>query len=307
MKRNFAGWCDDGNQYNGDGCDRYCQQESYFSCTGGNSTSPDVCSEVCGDGVNLGFNECEDGNKRNVDGCSSTCHVEKGWFCELNFDTGLDDCYELCGDGLIFYRTPQTQCDDGNDIDGDGCSSFCIVEDGYTCAGGTGTVADKCTPICGDGMVHGNESCEDGNTVSGDGCSSTCQIETGWKCTFDMNSGLYICEDDCGNGIINLRGAEQECDDGNFINNDGCSATCKIESGFNCSGGTLKTPDICTEICGDGLDFGHFPCEDGNLVDGDGCSAECTVEAGFKCSGGSPTLIDTCTEICGDGIKTPNE
>ena len=46
---------------------------------------------------------------------------------------------DKCGDGLIL--TPiivqnlnrYNQCDDGNNIDGDGCSRDCIIEDGYIC------------------------------------------------------------------------------------------------------------------------------------------------------------------------------
>lgn len=38
----------------------------------------------------------------------------------------------VCGNGLI--QTGE-QCDDGNTIDGDGCSSTCQVEDGFVCTG----------------------------------------------------------------------------------------------------------------------------------------------------------------------------
>ncbi len=43
-----------------------------------------------------------------------------------------------CGDGII--RSPNTEgvyeyCDDANTIDGDGCSSDCVVEDGWGCLG----------------------------------------------------------------------------------------------------------------------------------------------------------------------------
>ena len=32
---------------------------------------------------------------------------------------------------------------------------------------------------------------------------------------------------------------------------------------------------VCTEICGDGLNFGNFECDDGNNRNGDGCSSRC--------------------------------
>lgn len=49
-----------------------------------------------------------------------------------------------------------------------------------------------------------------------------------------------------------------------------CSHLCGIETGWQCSGGGASSPDNCTEICGDGLDFRTLPCEDGNLLNGDG-------------------------------------
>jgi cysteine-rich repeat protein len=54
-----------------------------------------------------------------------------------------------CGNGVL---DPGEECDDGNVIDGDGCSSQCQLE-----------------PRCGDGTLDPGEECDDGNTVSGDG------------------------------------------------------------------------------------------------------------------------------------------
>ena len=36
------------------------------------------------------------------------------------------------------------ECDDGNVNDGDGCSSSCRVELGYTCVGGSPNSQDNC-------------------------------------------------------------------------------------------------------------------------------------------------------------------
>lgn len=48
-----------------------------------------------------------------------------------------------------------------------------------------------CVPICGDGMIVGNE-CEDNNTMDGDGCSSNCNVEAGYICSKGAR-GLSIC------------------------------------------------------------------------------------------------------------------
>jgi cysteine-rich repeat protein len=63
----------------------------------------------------------------------------------------------VCGDGVV--EAPE-ECDDGNLIDGDGCSSTCQIEG-----------------VCGDGVVDPGEQCDDDNLVDGDGCSSTCRLE----------------------------------------------------------------------------------------------------------------------------------
>jgi cysteine-rich repeat protein len=50
---------------------------------------------------------------------------------------------------------------------------------------------------------------------------------------------------------------KHECDDGNLDNGDGCNSECKVEQGFNCV--TLgNLTDYCFEICGDGLNLGHY-------------------------------------------------
>lgn len=80
-----------------------------------------------------------------------------------------------CGDGVV---DADEECDDGRSADGDGCSSACAVETGWTCAGEPST----CTPICGDGLVV-EEECDDGAADPDDGCSSDCALEDGWACS----------------------------------------------------------------------------------------------------------------------------
>lgn len=96
----------------------------------------------------------------------------------------------VCGNSVV---ESGEQCDDGNIISSDGCSSSCQNEG----------------PICGNGVVQSGEQCDDGNGLSGDGCSATCQSESV-----------------CGNGVLQ---SGEQCDDGNTISNDGCSSTCQNE------------------------------------------------------------------------------
>lgn len=54
------------------------------------------------------------------------------------------DCVEICGDGLDYGMN---ECEDGNLVDGDGCSSECKIESGWTCYGGGYKVKDTCYKI----------------------------------------------------------------------------------------------------------------------------------------------------------------
>jgi cysteine-rich repeat protein len=78
-----------------------------------------------------------------------------------------------------------------------------------------------------------------------------------------------VCVDAaCGNSFVDLPSSdfpfEEQCDDGNTISGDGCSADC-----------------TSTERCGNSaidLIYGET-CDDGNLLSRDGCSSTCGTEA----------------------------
>ena len=52
-------------------------------------------------------------------------------------------------------------CDDGGTTSGDGCSSTCSVETGWSCAGSEGAIS-TCSVACGDGLITASEGCDDG-------------------------------------------------------------------------------------------------------------------------------------------------
>jgi cysteine-rich repeat protein len=52
------------------------------------------------------------------------------------------DCVEVCGDGMRL--SSEIECDDGNNDDGDGCSSSCKLETGWFCNGGDSVSTDIC-------------------------------------------------------------------------------------------------------------------------------------------------------------------
>ena len=151
---------------------------------------------------------------------------------------------------------------------------------------------------CGDGRLTSAETCDDGNTVNLDGCDALCQVEVGYVCvsTNPFGSGLggtTACSPDCGDG---RRVGNEACDDGGTASGDGCSASCVVEPGWTCVGGSVRSNDTCTTLCGDGNKAGSEACDDGNRVAFDGCSMNCdAIETGFACTGGNATAPDTCT------------
>ena len=201
----------------------------------------------------------------------------------------------------IYLLYTQTNWDDGNFINGDGCSSTCLIEDGWSWSGGTPTTPDICKNLWGDGMVTvGIEECDDKNLFDGDGWSSYCKIERGYGWINNYQSLIGSVWYELWGDGINI--GVNPWDDGNTKNGDGWSSTWSIESGFTCSGGTPTKRDTWTEICGDSKYYGGNECDDGNLINGDGWSSTCELEKCYQCVGGSPTSKDTCSSLC----ITPN-
>ncbi|MBU1509223.1 DUF4215 domain-containing protein, partial [Myxococcota bacterium] len=284
--------CDDGNIVGGDGCAANClSTEIGWTCVG---TDPTTCTTTCGDGHRRGTEVCDDGNVSGGDGCAANCmSVESGWTC-----VGLDPttCSPFCGDGqLVGAELNVGRCDDGNTNNGDGCSSACNIEAGYSCSG----VPSTCAPTCGDGVRVGVElnvgRCDDGDTDPLDGCDANCNIETGWTCAAGNPS---VCSPFCGDGLrVGVELNAGRCDDGNTTSLDGCSNTCTVEAYWTCVG----TPSSCTTPCGDGHVRGSEECDDSPPAEnGDGCDSSCTIETGWLCVGTDPTV---CSEECGDGLR----
>lgn len=58
-------------------------------------------------------------------------------------------CTKLCGNGKLEKETGE-ECDDGNQLNKDGCTNECKIERGFTCN-------PICTTTCGDGIIAGSE------------------------------------------------------------------------------------------------------------------------------------------------------
>jgi cysteine-rich repeat protein len=129
---------------------------------------------------------------------------------------------------------------------------------------------------------------------------STRSSASGSSIAIRSSSSRTAIKATCGDKLI-IRDLLEECDDGNILGGDGCSAKCLIETGFTCSG----LPSICKARCGDGIVTLVEKCDDGDLDSGDGCSAACKIEFGFVCKN-APSACEP-TPYCGDGVKASSE
>ncbi|MCC6765063.1 MAG: DUF4215 domain-containing protein [Deltaproteobacteria bacterium] len=216
----------------------------------------------------------------------------------------------VCQDGFL---DPGEGCDDGNAFTGDCCAPSCVdeangspCEDGLFCTASDTCSAAACVAggprdcsaasgTCATGECNeAQDACEPA-PQNGGPCSDGSACTTSDQCVVGQCVGTSSL---CGDGNISL-GCLEECDDGGTTDGNGCSATCRVETGWSCSG----TPSVCVATCGNGVVDAGEACDDGDLGNLDGCTATCTVEPGWTCSG-SPSV---CAAVCGDGIRVGNE
>ena len=170
----------------------------------------------------------------------------------------------VCGDAKL---DPGEQCDDGNKLDTDACTSACklatcgdgLVQAGVeACDDGNNVDEDECTsacelPACGDGFVQGDEACDDGNAIDEDECTGTCAVAT------------------CGDGFVHA--GVESCDDANDIDDDACSNACVAAT------------------CGDGVVQDGEACDDPNDPD----CVDCMIVAPGTTTTGDATTTDETT------------
>lgn len=248
--------------------------------------------------------------------CLTNLECAPNWLCT---ETG-DACYPAtCGDGIHDLRSGEL-CDDGNAVDGDGCSGHCLYLD-----------------HCGDGRVELGESCDDGNTVVGDGCSDRCQKETcpnfsiDPKEECDEGTETATCNDNCmfprcGDRNLNtffvnpLTNLPEVCDEG--MNTATCDADCSLpecgdglhnaaneeqcDDGINNALSGKCLPGCKLAFCGDGHvwqgveECGEVP---GVVpIDTSDCDADCTRPV---CGDGY--LNEAAEEECDDGNTSVND
>ncbi len=213
----------------------------------------------------------------------------------------LADCKApLCGDGVV---DPGEECDDGNNLNGDCCSSFCkVLPAGNACDDGLFCTRD--------------DRCEEGGHCRGNG--DPCR----------GSDGDGDCSESCDEGNDSCTGRDPDgsvCDDGLYCNGtDQCaSGTCTAHAGDPCPG--VDADADCSESCEEttddctAFDAPGAACDDGKFctridactqagtcegtatpcpgADGDGDCAESCDELGDVCR-----AVDPAGSSCDDGL-----
>ncbi|CAD8189435.1 unnamed protein product [Paramecium pentaurelia] len=240
--------CDDGNNTNSDGCNNYCRfqcqpQSICINCVNNRCeqcaphyllSDSKICIPICGDQIIVPYEQCEVPFILPYKGCQN-CQAKCQSSCITCDNTGLgckackndynridNLCYSICGDKIV---TEDEECDDGNLKFGDGCHqcsfscpvfcSDCRKGVCYDCHEGYYLLKYSCfkiydyypDPRCNSQCL----SC----SIGGHGCS-VCQ--SGFQ---NING---TCTPICGDKLVV---ADEQCDDGNIIFEDGCHVCSK--------------------------------------------------------------------------------
>jgi cysteine-rich repeat protein len=230
--------------------------------------------------------ECDDGNSVNGDGCAIDCRRDYcGDGVRKPIVTGVSITYlarttvgnpqdmVLTMNGVVVASAPLAQTNSCQpEIATITVPSSILAETGKLGVGaafevGTGgevawvVINVQGTPWNNEWVAFDAGGGSDAENRNPDLCESGTQVGIGGSWRYDAGMG-------------------EECDDGNSVDDDSCSNTCKLNLA-NCT-----DPAICP-TCGNHIQEAGEECDDGNTISGDGCSSHCKLDP------------------CGDGIRKP--
>ena len=269
-----------------------------------------VYGGYCGNGIKEDGEQCDDGNKINGDGCSSTCQTETPKECIIQITKSVDRTNTSTGEIITFtlkYKNIGTgNCTGGGvkvqdilnsnldfmsytksltgDSDKQGISYGYSEIPGFNEATNTLTWNAHVVSPGEEGTVKITAKILEPEECGDFQISNYFKVwsnEKGWQTSNTVNVLVNneCYNPGCGNGV---KDAGEQCDDGNTNNNDGCSATCKIE------------------YCGDCIKQTGEQCDDGNTVNGDGCSSTCKIEYCGDGTCNNHETCSTCSQDCGE-------
>ena len=112
----------------------------------------------------------------------------------------------------------------------------------------------------------------------------------------NLTSGVALVCPSCGDGVLDV--PTEVCDDGNDVDGDGCSSSCRaIEAGYDCDT-TLGRTSVCyNTTCGDGIRVAGEDCDAGGNANETGCLADCSILSHFGCSSNEPYQASSCNDL----------
>lgn len=188
---------------------------------------------------------------------------------EIDCTATIIACSSSCGNNEV---EAGEQCDDGNIMGGDGCSSTCQSE---TSSCPTSWIGDSncdevcnnaennwdggdcetTTPVCGNGTVEIGEQCDDGNLDNTDECPTNCMLEEPTDYCANLDGDQTTIPD----GMEVVSESFCQCKEGyNEVNSDGQVVAQDGLSNFTCvakepTPTPTPNPDLCLNI--DGIQY----------------------------------------------------
>jgi cysteine-rich repeat protein len=283
-----------------------CQLDCTFSCSGNSCDDSDPCNgvEVCSAVTH---------NGATGQACGPGTAEADGTSCGSNMICKNAACIAgVCGDG---FTTGTEECDDANQVPGDGCENDCT----FSCV--STDTARNCTPA---DMCAGQGTCNDATHICAAGtalpdntfCGTTGFCKTGVCTQPTCGNGIVERGEDCDGGTgckadchWQCVNAATDCSAAPECQKEQCSAqhTCQAVAdpnqntmscgtGGTCNNGTCQTSG---QTCGNGIVEGTEQCDFGN---GNGAGTGCEVGCTYSCQSNANCLdTNACNgaETCG--------
>lgn len=201
----------------------------------------------CGDEIIQDNEECDPPTITDLDSVYECAYGEESCsYCNLNCES-ISVIGEWCGDNILQDYEECESDGDGTSITNQWVCNKCLWEKGYCgdnvfveeyeecesnedCPESHVCNSCSCTykPSCGNGIVDSDEGevCDKGEE-NGIACNTDYNLNCTY-CDFACNE-ITLIGDYCGDKIIQTE--HEQCDDGNFVNKDGCD-NCIIENKF---------------------------------------------------------------------------
>lgn len=259
--------------------------------------------------------------------------LDSGEECDLGqVRNGMSNCTKqctllFCGDGLISPALKE-ECEPEREefyaLDPE--TDELIIEVNY--------LAPSCGPICTVPTCDAQGTCNGGCRIA---FLPSCTVEEEQLAPIAQASSVAEAAVSsapytprCGNALVD---PGEQCDDGNQVDIDTCSNTCRIATCGDeivqlweqCDDGNRVDADACSNTCkspacGDGVVQTGEECDDANQLNTDACTNACknarcgdmVIQSTEECDDGNRVDGDACTNLCtearcGDAIVQQGE